>query len=37
MYELEKRAVVEKVKSVVRRIADQLKEFLAKLRKLRQK
>jgi len=37
MYELERLVVVEKVKSVVRRIVDQLKEYLAKLRKLRQK
>ena len=37
MYELEKHVVVEKVKSAVRRIVDQAKEFLEKLRKRQEK
>jgi hypothetical protein len=37
MYELERRVAVEKVRSVVRRIADLVKEFLAKLRKRQEK
>jgi len=37
MYELEKHAVVEKMKSAVRRIVDRVKEFLAKLQKRQEK
>lgn len=37
MYEQERHAVVEKVRSVARRIADLVKEFLAKLRKRQEK